>query len=174
MAAAPAQRWFVSHLGKGELDGLRGRHEDVEFRPRVGTGLWLGDRDALAARATVTDSHVVRRGDKVGYHQRRINKDGHVLVVSGGTAHGIALEAPGAAASNRQRAVSLARGGLEAVGRALSPYQIGGKQRWFVEPPHMQVSLVFVPASVQPPAVGDEVEVQVRYTTTSFDAIHIS
>ena len=174
MAAAPAQCWFVSHLTKTELDGLHERHQNVDLRPRVGTGLWLGDRGALIARATVTDSHVVRRGDRVGYQQRRINKGGHVLVVSGGTAHGIGLEAPAAAASNRQRAVSLARGGLEATGRALSPYKIAGKQRWFVEPPHMQVSLVFVPAPVTPPPIGDEIEVQVRFTTTIFDEMHIS
>ncbi len=174
LAAAPAARWFVSHLTQGELHCLSERHSDVDFRPRVGTGLWLGDRAALRTLATVTDSHGVRRGDRVGYRQRKIHMDGRVLVVSGGTSHGIGLEAPAAAASTRQRAVSLARGGLEATGRALSPYVIAGKQRWFVEPPHMQVSLVFLPASVTAPAIGDEVEVQVRFTTTTFDAVHIS
>lgn len=174
LAAAPAARWYVSHLSKDELDGLRQRHPDVEFRPRVGTGLWLGARNSLRARATVTDSHVVRRGDRVGYRQRTIHKDGLVLVVSGGTSHGIGLEAPAAAATARQRAVSLARGGLDAAGRALSPYLVAGRQRWFVEPPHMQVSLVFLPASVPAPAVGDEVEVRVRFTTTTFDAVHMS
>ncbi|MBA3265300.1 MAG: alanine racemase [Nocardioidaceae bacterium] len=174
MAAAPARRWFLSHLEQEELDALRARHPDVEFRPRVGTGLWLGDQSALSARATVTDVHAVTSGDRVGYRQRRIAKDGYVLVVSGGTAHGIALEAPAAAASNRGRVISLARGGLEAAGRALSPYEIGGRQRWFVEPPHMQVSLVFLPAAVPPPAIGDEVKVRVRFTTTTFDAVHIS
>ena len=53
----------------------------------------------------------------------------------------------------RQRAVSVAKGGLEATGRSLSPFVVGGKQRWFVEPPHMQVSMVFVPADVD--AAGD-------------------
>jgi hypothetical protein len=38
----------------------------------------------------------------------------------------------------------------------------------------MQVSLIFVPDGVSTPAVGDEVEVQVRYTTTHFDAVVIS
>lgn len=172
MAAAPARRWFVSHLTQSELARLSERHKDVDFRPRVGTGLWLGDRGALTARSTVTDCHAVRRGDRVGYLQRKLGKDGHVVVVSGGTAHGIGLEAP--AASHRQRAISLARGGLDATGRSLSPYEVAGKQRWFVEPPHMQVSLIFVPSSVAPPSIGDEVAVQVRFTTTRFDAVHIS
>ena len=109
-----------------------------------------------------------------GYRGRSFGKAGTLLVLSGGTAHGVALEAPTPAASTRQRAVSVARGGLEATGRALSPYVIGGKQRWFVEPPHMQVSLVFVPAAVTAPSVGDEVEVQVRFTTTTFDDVVIS
>ncbi len=174
LAAAPASRWFVSHLEASELDALRRRHIELELRPRVGTGLWLGDRLALTARATVLDVHAVRRGDRVGYRQRRIGRDGHLLVVAGGTAHGIALEAPAAAGSARQRAVSLARGGLEAVGQALSPYLVGGRQRWFIEPPHMQVSLIFLPASVEPPALGAELEVQGRLTTTSFDEVTIS
>lgn len=167
-------RCFVSHLGPAELQELAAKHARIEFRPRVGTDLWLGDRSALSARSTVMDVHRVSRGDRVGYRQRRIGKDGNLLVLSGGTAHGIALEAPAPAASARQRAVSVAKGGLEATGRALSPFVIGGKQRWFVEPPHMQVSMVFVPSDVACPQVGEEVTVQVRYTTTSFDRVEVS
>ncbi len=174
LATVPARRWFVSHLGADELTELRGRHPDIEFRPRVGTALWLGDRSALSARATVVDAHAVRRGDRVGYRQRAVTREGSLLVVAGGTGHGIALEAPTAAASTRQRAVALARGGLDAVGRALSPYVVDGKQRWFVEPPHMQVSMVFVPAGAAVPDIGDEVDVHVRFTTTHFDQVVIS
>ncbi len=174
LAAGPADRWFVSHLTTAELDRLQTLHPDVVFRSRVGTSLWLGDKDALAARATVLDARPVGRGDVAGYRKRAFAKAGTLLVVSGGTAHGVALEAPTPAGSARQRAVALARGGLEATGRALSPFVVDGKQRWFVEPPHMQVSLVFLPAGASPPAVGDEVEVQVRYTTTHFDAVDIS
>jgi alanine racemase len=171
---AGVQRCFVSHVNANELAELAGRHPGVEFRPRVGTDLWLGDRTALSARSTVLDVHRVGKGDRVGYRQRKIGKDGHVLVLSGGTAHGIAMEAPAPASSSRQRAVSVAKGGLEAVGRALSPFVIGGKQRWFVEPPHMQVSMVFVPSDVPCPEPGDEVDVQVRFTTTTFDRVDVT
>jgi hypothetical protein len=167
----PAERCFVSHVSSGELAELRRRHAAVEFRSRIGTDLWLGDRSTLAAKSTVLDIHAVSRGDRVGYRQSKIAKGGHVLVLSGGTAQGIALEAPAPAASTRQRAVSVAKGGLEATGRALSPFVVAGKQRWFVEPPHMQASMVFVPADVTLPAPGDEVDVQVRYTTTTFDRV---
>jgi hypothetical protein len=174
LRVARPDRCYLSHVTGTELDALRIAHPDVEFRPRIGTALWLGDREALSARSTVLDVHPVSRGDRLGYRRRKVGRDGHLLVLSGGTAHGIALEAPPAAASPRQRAVSLAKGGLEAAGRSLSPFTVAGRQRWFAEPPHMQVSLVLVPASVRPPAVGDEVRVEVRMTTTSFDRVVIS
>jgi hypothetical protein len=63
---------------------------------------------------------------------------------------------------------------LDAAGFALSPFVVSGRQRWFLEPPHMQVSMVFLPGSVAPPAVGDEVMAQVRYPTTTFDRITIT
>lgn len=174
LSVAPARRLFVSHLGVDELTALQARHRDIEFRSRVGTALWLGDRSALSPKATVVDVHRVRRGERVAYRQRAITRDGSLLVVAGGTAHGIALESPAAAASARQRAVALARGGLDAVGRALSPYVVDGKQRWFIEPPHMQVSMIFLPAGASVPAIGNEVDVQVRFSTTHFDRVVIS
>ena len=164
---------WVSHLGPAELARLRERRSGLDVRPRVGTALWLGDRGALRATATVLDKHTVSRGERVGYRQRRLPRSGVVLVVAGGTAHGIGLEAPIAASSVRQRAVSVGRGGLDAAGLTLSPYTIGRKKRWFVEPPHMQVSLLFVPGESDVPAVGDEVDVDVRFTTTTFDRVLI-
>jgi alanine racemase len=165
---------FVSHLTDAELADLRARHWDVRLRPRIGTALWLGDRAALAPRASVLDVHAVAAGDRVGYRQRRIRRGGHVVVVSGGTAHGVGLESPAAATSLRSRAIAAARGGLDAAGFALSPFRVGGKQRWFVEPPHMQASMVFVPDGVAPPAVGEEVALDVRFTITRFDRVVIS
>jgi len=79
---APASRWYLSHVSTDELARLRRAHPDVDLRPRIGTALWLGDRDALSARATVLDVHPVKRGDRVGYRRRRITKDGVLLVVS--------------------------------------------------------------------------------------------
>jgi alanine racemase len=165
-AVKPGTLW-VSHVRAGDLATIGG--EDA--RLRIGTALWLGDRKALDVRATVLDSHPVRRGERVGYRQRRCQADGHLLVVAGGTSHGIGMEAPTAAANVRQRAVTLAKGGLDAAGRALSPFTVGGKQRWFIEPPHMQASMLFLPSSVKPPAIGDDIPVEVRFTTTTFDRV---
>ncbi|MDO9379805.1 MAG: alanine racemase [Nocardioidaceae bacterium] len=165
---------FVSHLGAGELATLRERRPGLDVRPRVGTQLWLGDRGALRVRAQVLDAHEVERGERIGYRQRPMPVGGTLLVVSGGTTHGIGLEAPTAASGLRQRATSLAKGGLQAAGLALSPFRIAGKQRWFAEPPHMQASMLLLPSSVPVPAVGDELDVQVRFTTTHFDVVDIS
>lgn len=164
---------YVSHLTAAEVETLAEKRPQLTIRPRIGTSLWLGDLGALSVRATVIDSHLVARGEHVGYRQRSMPRDGTLLVVAGGTSHGIGLEAPKASAGVLQRGKVLAKGGLEAAGLSLSPFTIAGKQRWFAEPPHMQASMVFVPAGVTAPEVGDRVDVAVRFTTATFDAVNL-
>lgn len=164
---------YVSHLTSGEVSALSARRPNLTIRPRTGTSLWLGDLGALSVKATVLDSHLVARGEHIGYRQRAVPRDGTLLIVAGGTSHGIGLEAPKATAGVVQRGKSLAKGGLEAAGFALSPFTIAGRQRWFAEPPHMQASMILLPASVTAPAVGDSVDVAVRYTTATFDAVNL-
>jgi hypothetical protein len=173
VAAGPL---WISHLPATEATTLAKQlggagHDPVPLRLRIGTRLWLGDPGALSTVATVLDVHPVRRGDRAGYRHRKIIRDGWLLVIAGGTAHGIGMEAPTPATSGRQRLVALAQGGLEATGRALSPYTIEGRKRWFLEPPHMQASLVLLPGSVTPPAIGDQVPVELRLTTAVVDQI---
>jgi alanine racemase len=165
---------WVSHLTDDELDRLRVSYADFEIRPRIGTALWLGDRGALRVTATVLDVHEVARGDVFGYRGRSAPKRGHLVVVGGGTAHGIGLEAPTGDTSLKARAATLVRGGLDAAGFVRSPYIIDGQQRLFGEPPHMQASMLFLPHGAHVPEVGDEVDVRVRYTATTFDRIVIT
>jgi hypothetical protein len=169
----PSTVW-VSHLTADELGELRASYADFRIRPRVGTGLWLGDRGALRVTATVLDVHMVDRGDVFGYRGRTAPKAGHLLIVSGGTAHGIGLESPTGDTGLKARAATLARGGLDAVGFVRSPFTIDGKQRLFAEPPHMQASMLFLPLGPRVPTVGDEVDVRVRYTATGFDRVLVS
>lgn len=165
---------WVSHLTNAEIETLASRYPDFAFRPRVGTDLWLGDRDALRVRATVMDAHHVERGERFGYRDRTAPRNGTILVVSGGTAHGIGLESPTGETNIRARAVALARGGLDAAGFVRSPYTVTGKRRLFAEPPHMQVSMLFLPGGAAVPAIGTEVDVRVRHTATTFDRVVIS
>lgn len=164
---------YLSHLTPDEYATLRERRPNLEIRPRIGTSLWLGDLGALKAQATVLDIHNVGRGERVGYRQKAMPRDGYLLIVAGGTSHGIGLEAPKAATGLIGRGKSMAKGGLEAAGLALSPFTIAGKQRWFAEPPHMQASMIFVPASAAVPEVGDWVDVAVRFTTATFDSVDL-
>jgi hypothetical protein len=62
---------------------------------------------------------------------------------------------------------------LEAAGRVHAPFHLGGKQRWFAEPPHMQCSMLLVPDDVEV-ALGDELACDVRFTTTTFDRVEIT
>jgi hypothetical protein len=108
--------------------------------------------------------------------------DGTIVVLAGGTSHGVGLEAPRSQhplvvggrpslPALRARAVSLATGTAESLGWALSPFTVAGAKRWFVEPPHMQTSLVFLPRGVTPPRVGDDVPVTLRPTTMLVDEV---
>ena len=164
---------WVSHLTGDELEALRATYPAFTIRPRIGTDLWLGDRGALRVSATVLDVHQVARGDAFGYRGRAAPGSGHLLIVSGGTAHGIGLESPMGESSLRSRAATLARGGLDAIGFVRSPYTVDGKQRRFAEPPHMQASMLFLPDGARVPEVGDQVDVRVRYTATTFDRVVI-
>jgi Alanine racemase, N-terminal domain len=165
---------WVSHLSGAELTEVGAAYPDISFRSRVGTRLWLGDRGASQARATVLAVHALRKGDRYGYRQRRAPRTGHLIVVGGGTSHGVALSAPSPAGGLTQRAKTVAIGGLEAIGRSLSPFYVDGAQRWFAEPPHMQVSMLWLPDGVAVPAVGDELDTDVRMTTTAFDQVVVS
>lgn len=164
---------WISHLPPEEarrvVEGLPSG--PVPVRLRSGTRLWLGEPASRRTTATVMDVHPVSRGERAGYRQRTLPSDGHVVVVAGGTSHGVGMEAPTSASSLRQRAVALATGSLEAAGLALSPYTVAGRKRWFLEPPHMQSSQLFLPASVPPPARGEEVPVELRLTTATVDRI---
>jgi hypothetical protein len=141
------------------------------LRARVGTRLWLGDRSALKALGTVLAVHPLPGGTHVGYRQRTGPRDGTLVVVSGGTGHGIGLSAPTPASSARQRVVTAGTGALDAVGKAMSPFTWAGSRRWFAEPPHQHHSMVWLPKGCVIPAVGDQMPAEVRFTTTRFDAV---
>jgi hypothetical protein len=163
VAEAPV---LVSHVPATRLAEV-----GPEVRLRTGTGLWLGDPTAMHVEGVVLDRHHLSRGEPLGYRQRRARRAGTLLVVAGGTSHGIALTAPSPAALPRQRAVALARGGLDALGLARSPFQVAGRFAWFAEPPHMQCSMVWCPDDVDAPQVGDALRAQVRYTTVLVDEV---
>ena len=171
---APANTIWVSHLDDDELAVVRSSLGEAVLRLRTGTRLWLGDREALKAIGTVLAVHPLVSGTHVGYRQRSGPKQGTLVVVSGGTSHGVGLAGPSPAASIRQRVTTAGIGALDAAGRAMSPFTWQGKQRWFAEPPHQHVSMVWLPHECVLPQVGDEMNADVRFTTSRFDAVLFS
>ncbi|MDN5768547.1 MAG: alanine racemase [Humibacillus sp.] len=171
-AVLAVQRWFVSHVSPDELATLRGRYPDHDFRPRIGTDLWLAEPASYEVKAHVLDVRAVDKGDRVGYRQRSLPA-GHLVVLSGGTSHGVAMESPASAATPRSRAIAVAEGVLEAAHKVRSPFTVSGVTARFAEPPHMQCSLLVLPRGVTPPAVGDTVTVRMRLTTTYPDAVEL-
>lgn len=164
---------LVSHLDVRSVEILRRHKPNLRLSLRVGTALWLGLRGALHAHGSVLAVHRVSKGDAMGYQRRRARRDGYLLIVAGGTSHGVALSAPSPATSMRQRAISVAAGALGALGRARSPFSFNRRQLWFVEPPHQHVSLLWLPASATPPAIGATLDADVRYTITRADAVQL-
>ena len=158
-----------SPLSAGELAELRASYRpDLSVRASAPT---CGS--ATAARSgspRPCSMHEVERGDLRLPAPHRAQGRAHILVVSGGTAHGIGLEAPTGDASLRARAATLARGGLTRPG-SRSPFSIDGK-RLFAEPPTCRPR-----CSSSPRRAGAggrrQVDVRVRYTTTAFDRIVI-
>ncbi|MDH2412820.1 alanine racemase [Nocardioides sp. CER19] len=173
VVGAEASTVWISHLTLDELRSLQAAYPDITIRPRVGTGLWLGDRGALSVTAKVLDVHPLSRGESYGYRQRH-GASGHLVIASGGTAHGIGLAAPSGDAGLRGRAAVAAKGGLETLGVLRSPYVLDGKPLHFAEPPHMQASMLLLPRGTRVPEVGEKLDVRVRYTATTFDSVTVS
>lgn len=161
---------WVSHISLRDLTSLRAKYPALTFLERVGSALWLGDSRALKATATVLDRHRISSGERIGYRQRRLRKDGWLLVVSGGTEHGIGLESPPSDLSVLGRIKVIAKALLTVLGVQRSPYSFNGKRLRFAEPPHMQCSLLLL-TDKSAPEIGAEIDVAVRHTTTRFDSI---
>src|SRR6185295_13140008 len=115
---------------------------------RLGTALWHGDKSFLQLDADVLAVHPVREGDRAGYQLTEVPGDGHLVLVSAGSAHGVAPLPNGA-----------------------SPFHFARTRLMMLEPPHMHTSMLFVPDDAVSPAVGDRVDVQRPLISTLVDRI---
>jgi alanine racemase len=161
--------FFVSHLSSTQYLQLRDQHPEVRWVMRLGTDLWLKDKSFVDTRATVLDIQPITRGTRFGYKQRKARRNGYLVYVAGGSAHGVGLEAPPSVRGWKDALKLTAFWLLNLFNLHLSPYTFQGKRTWFAEPPHMQTSVLFFPASATLPRVGDELPVQLRMTTAHFD-----
>lgn len=154
---------WISHISPKDLLTLKINWPNIRWRVRVGTDLWLGARTSLTATARVLDRHKISSGERIGYRQKAPGK-GWLIVAAGGTAQGIGLEAPTGGFK------SLLKSLLRLFGWRLSPYSWNGKSLSYVEAPHMHISMLFIKGE-HAPEVGEEIGLNVRFTTTTFDEV---
>ena len=163
----------LSHVSEDQVKSLKKMMQsynfDLEIEVRVGTKLWLGEPSALQATGTVLQIHEITHQQTVGYQQIATGTNRRLIVVSGGTAHGVAIAAQSNARSLRKKGVAIAEGFSQASGKVRSPFSCDGRNLDFVEPPHMQVSMLW--SNDMSIAVGDELNCNVRNSTSNFDCV---
>jgi alanine racemase len=144
----PHQPLWLSHLRPHSYAMLREKHPDHHFRLRLGTALWHGDKSFLQLHADVVGVHPVNAGQQAGYQLTEVPLDGHVVLISAGSAHGVAPLTDGA-----------------------SPFHFERTRLALLEPPHMHTSMVLIPTGRPCPQVGDRVDVQRPLITTLVDEV---
>ncbi|CAB4333791.1 unannotated protein [freshwater metagenome] len=163
----------LSHVSPSDLTELKlmckNYGYDSTFDIRIGTKLWLGESSSCKVQGSILEIHELSDHQRVGY--RQVDGHGHkrLIVVSGGTAHGVALAAPNTSGSMRQRGIAIAEGVSQALGKVRSPFSYKGVNLLFAEPPHMQVSMLW--SEDMSLKVGDQLICNVRSTTTNFDLV---
>jgi len=160
---------WVSHISKKDLNKLKDKWPKIIWKVRIGTDLWLGDRGALKAKAQLLDLHAIDKPTRVGYRQYLTGR-GWLLVVSGGTSNGIGLEVATPKRDFLSLVKTLTKSFLNLFGWNPSPFTWKGKKLEFAEAPHMHVSLLTLKGKAAP-EIGSEIDVDVRFTTTTFDQV---
>lgn len=163
----------LSHVSDKQVQSFKKMMQsynfDLDIEVRIGTKLWLGEPSALQACGTVLQIHDMTHRQTVGYQQIDSGNNKRLIVVSGGTAHGVAMAAPSNASSLRKRGIAIAEGVSQAIGKVRSPFSYNGQNLDFVEPPHMHVSMLW--SNDMTISVGDTLDCNVRNTTSSFDCV---
>ncbi len=141
----PSLDVWVSHLAPDTYETLPDSHQ---YKLRLGTYLWHGDRGALQLQADVLDVREVTTGATAGYRLTEVPGDGHLIMIGAGTANGVAPLDDGR-----------------------SPFHHERTRIDLLEPPHMHTSMLWVPADGPVPSIGDWVDVQRPLIQTQVDVL---
>jgi alanine racemase len=139
---------WLSHLQPQAYSALRARHPERQFRLRLGTALWHGDKAFLHLHTDVLAVHAVAAGDCAGYQLVEVTDDGHLVLLGAGSAHGVAPLPNGS-----------------------SPFHFERARLSLLEPPHMHTSMALAPTGTPCPAIGDRVDVQRPLISTLADEV---
>lgn len=156
--AADAETWlsqvpvgvpvYVSHLDVASYGRLLDTYDEVHWLVRQGTALWLGDKSFLHLGADVAEVRPAAAGQTAGYRSVPVPGNGHLVMVTAGTAHGV-----------------------HPLPDGRSPFHFARRRLALLEPPHMHTSMCFVPQGEPCPAVGEVVDVQRPLTQTWVDRV---
>ncbi|MFM7990069.1 MAG: hypothetical protein ACKPKO_63220, partial [Candidatus Fonsibacter sp.] len=102
------KRVYLSHLTKEEFKRIKNEFPNFEFKLRLGTKFWLSDLNNFQIKSTVLAVHDVKE-EQIGYRQRKIN-DQYLVIVSGGTSHGVGLQAPRSNTNLKSRLTAILSG----------------------------------------------------------------
>jgi alanine racemase len=141
----PSLDVWVSHLAPTTYETLPTSHQ---YKLRLGTYLWHGDREALKLEVDVLEARPIAEGERAGYRLNAVPSDGTLVMVGGGTAHGITTLADGR-----------------------SPFHFERHRLELLEAPHMHTSMLFVPAGDPCPTVGSWIDLQRPLTMTDADEL---
>jgi alanine racemase len=139
---------YVSHLDQRGYAYIRSRHPGHDFRIRMGTALWHGDKSTMQLSTDVLDHHPLEAGERAGYRQVPVTGAGSILVVGAGTSHGV-----------------------RPLDDGRSPFHYQQQRLNLLEPPHMHSSMLFVARGRQVPAVGEWLDVQCPLTRVQVDVL---
>jgi alanine racemase len=134
---------WVSHLGPTSYASLPSTRQ---YRLRLGTALWHGDKSVLHLTADVLDVQTISAGSNAGYRLTPIEEEGHLVMIGAGTAQGVATLPDGR-----------------------SPFHFDQTRLALLEPPHMHTSMAFIPSGQSVPTVGDRVDLQRPLHMTAVD-----
>jgi alanine racemase len=142
-AVDPSLDVWVSHLTPSEYALLPNSHN---YRLRLGTALWHGDKSELRLEASVLHTSTIAAGERAGYRLGTADRDGTLVIIGAGTANGVHPLTDGR-----------------------SPFHHERLRLELIEPPHMHTSMAFVPAGDPYPTTGMWVDLQRPLTTTLVD-----
>ncbi len=139
---------YVSHVSASAVRQLRRYYPQHEFRIRLGTELWLGDKSMMKLSADVLDSHAVKSSQAVGYRQQKVSGMGEIVLVGAGSAHGVFPLDDGQ-----------------------SPFHYQNQRINLHEAPHMHTSMLFIARGRPVPPIGEWIDVQRPLTQVQIDVL---
>lgn len=139
---------YVSHLETKAYAKLRKDNPTYDFRVRLGTPLWHGDKSMMRLSTDIVDRHSVESGTRAGYQQVVINGPGEIVLAGCGTAHGVFPLLDGR-----------------------SPFHFQRQRVNMLEPPHMHTTMLFMARGRPIPSIGEWIDVQQPLTRVQVDLL---